>query len=386
MGVEAERATSEGSEGVGRGGRILAFDGLRGIGLALVIAHHAGYERVVDGRVALDMFFALSGFLITAIILREHGKTGSIGLGRFYLRRAQRLLPALFLALAGVAAFGAVVQRADVFRDVVGAYPYIVLYVSNWYAIAEGAAALRPFDHLWSLSVEEQFYLVWPLVVLGVATKLRRADLLIPICLVGSVGALVSRYVEAQNFSSFERIFIGTDMVADHLLLGCALAVLVVRGGDATHAALRTWSSRLLPLALAIWAVSAVTDPWLLREIDPTVRFPFQQSLVALASVTVIAHLHFERGSRLSTLLSWRPAVTVGVMSYGLYIWHWPVFVAVRLYVDQGERLTVVLLTVPITLLIGFCSYHLIERPILDGRWPLRRAVPPVEVPGPATT
>src|SRR5712692_9104137 len=161
-------------------GRLRALDGLRGAAVVAVLLFHAGH--LVGGYLGVDLFFVLSGFLITGLLLGEWGRSGRVGLGGFWARRARRLLPALFVMLGGGAAYAAFVasptQLAGIRADAVATLGY----VANWRSILSGHSywtifsAPSPLAHTWSLAIEEQFYLAWPLIVVGLTIGVRRAD------------------------------------------------------------------------------------------------------------------------------------------------------------------------------------------------------------------
>src|SRR3954470_17107381 len=147
--------------------RIAALDGLRGVAVACVFVNHARPSTLAGGWLGVDMFFVLSGFLITSLLLAEHARGGRINLRRFYARRARRLLPALFLLLAGLAVVARLAPGMAGFADFRGDGAAALAYIANWHFIAAGASyfdafAPSPLRHLWSLAIEEQFYFVWP--------------------------------------------------------------------------------------------------------------------------------------------------------------------------------------------------------------------------------
>src|SRR5262245_41272123 len=155
-----------------------ALDGLRGVAVLAVLLFHAGHLR--GGFLGVDLFFTLSGFLITTLLLAEHSARGRISLRNFWSRRARRLLPALYLVLGATVAYAALFARPDSLQQIRGDAFAALAYVANWHLIATGGsywsqyAAPSPLEHLWSLAVEEQFYIVWPLLVVGILAWSRR--------------------------------------------------------------------------------------------------------------------------------------------------------------------------------------------------------------------
>jgi peptidoglycan/LPS O-acetylase OafA/YrhL len=241
-GPEGERGAGAGPAQAEGAARVLALDGLRAVAVVAVLLYHAGVGWAGGGFLGVDVFFVLSGYLITGLLAREYVAAGAVALRRFYVRRARRLLPALFAVVAGVCAF--VVLRlpgeAAGFRDDASAS---LLYVTNWWFVAEGQSYFggsgRPslLLHLWSLAVEEQFYVVWPaflLVALGWAGQTEHAErvralwravgwaTLLSAC---SVGLTVLLYSPWRDPS---RVYYGTDTRAFELLMGVIVALVQI--------------------------------------------------------------------------------------------------------------------------------------------------------------
>ena len=216
-----------------------ALDGVRALAVTAVLVFHAGVAALPGGFLGVDAFFVLSGFLITSLLLGEYRRDGRIRLGGFWLRRARRLLPALLLLVAFVAiAFRGVLTTLDLrlLRDDALA---ALGYVANWRMIYRGddyftqTAAPSPLQHTWSLGIEEQFYVLWPLivvVVLWVGARSRR--LLFWLCVAGAAASAVACAVLYDPFD-VNRAYFGTDARAQALLIGCALAALLAGGGRA---------------------------------------------------------------------------------------------------------------------------------------------------------
>ena len=325
--------------------------------MVAVLLYHGGVERAGGGFLGVDVFFVLSGYLITSLLLAEGGATGRIDLRAFWIRRARRLLPALALVLAAVAVYAAVAAAGDEVARIRRDGLATLLYVANWRMVIGGdsyfetLAVPSPLRHAWSLAIEEQWYVVWPLVVGLVWRRPRR------LLAVTLVGAAASAVVMAAVSSDPSRAYYGTDARAQALLLGGALALVPAWRG-ARHAG-------VLGLAVVTAMVVLVDDAttWLYRG---------GFTLVAVASAAVVAAAVAPDGP-VRALLSTRALRAVGRTSYGLYLWHWPLFVLLtpdRAGVDGGALLAVRL---AVTGAVAYLSYSLVERPIREGRLRLPR-------------
>jgi peptidoglycan/LPS O-acetylase OafA/YrhL len=356
-------------------GYVPGLDGVRAFAVAAVMAYHAGVSHVTGGFLGVDAFFALSGFLITSLLLGEARHTGTIRLASFWARRARRLLPALFLVLCFVGLFAWLAAPQ-------GTYPGLrldslatLLYVANWHFILEGssyfqaALAPSPLTHTWSLAIEEQFYVVWPLVVLALV-KLRRTPMTL-LCVAGA-GALASTLWMAwlhRAGGDPTRLYYGTDTHAMTLLCGAALAAaLAVRARDADPAALRARGAAGIAVQLAGLAGALVLAAMVLRVTGTTSWLYKGGFLVAgVATAAVIASVVTVPTGAMAAVLGWSPIRFIGRISYGLYLWHYPLF----LWLDHertglyGLRLLAV--RVGVTLVVATASFYLVERPIRHG-------------------
>ena len=207
-----------------------ALDGLRGVAVAAVVVNHLRPHALPGGWLGVDIFFVLSGYLITTLLLREHEQRGRLDLGRFYSRRARRLLPALFLLLGVVAVVARFSPDEPGFTGLRGDGFAALGYVANWRFIATGASyfntfAPSPLRHLWSLAVEEQFYLLWPLVLILVLRRHgpRAVGVTAVVLALASATAMAVMYGSGAHIS---RIYFGTDTHAHSVLIGCALAAI----------------------------------------------------------------------------------------------------------------------------------------------------------------
>jgi peptidoglycan/LPS O-acetylase OafA/YrhL len=367
------------------------LDGLRAIAVMAVLLYHAGLSWMPGGFLGVEVFFVISGYLISALLLAEWRRVGRIDLKGFWLRRARRLLPALYMLLVVVLAYCVVFLPGEV-AGLRGDVMAAVGYVTNWFLIFgresyfESVGRPSLLQHLWSLAVEEQFYLIWPVVLavgLGVgATSLRRRRVL-TVALVGAGASAMAMALLYTPGVDPSRIYYGTDTRATGLLCGAALAFLwspqdryrtadkwtLLRGLGPSRLKRRWWPA--MPLLLDTLGAAALAALLLLclhlGEFEPFLyRGGFV--LVALATVAVIAVVVHPRSWVVSRLLGSAPMRWVGVRSYGIYLWHWPVFMVTRPELDVpfgGLPLLTSRLT--LTIVLADLSYRFVETPIRRG-------------------
>ena len=307
------------------------------------------------------MFFALSGFLITTLLLEERTRYRHISLRFFWARRALRLFPALALLLLATGIWASI-DHIHLAHETLVAIPWVGLYVGNWVA-AFGHQTLGVLFHTWSLSVEEQFYVLWPLVVILVFRRSKRPlRTLLIVAIVGSALSLLVRFVVHVGPNLARTA--GTDYRGDQLLLGCGLAVLFEMLPTVSLERLRRVTDVLFPIAvlfLAIVALGIVIPKDIPGQISV---LRYELTLIALSSCVVIAHLVQRPTGSAGRLLSWRPAVYIGRISYGIYLWHIPVFRLLPLYVHTRPSV-MLLLKLGITLGVAAASYRFLEQPML---------------------
>jgi peptidoglycan/LPS O-acetylase OafA/YrhL len=365
------------------------LDGLRAIAVMAVLLYHADLSFIPGGFLGVEVFFVISGYLITALLLAEWRQKGTINLKDFWLRRARRLLPALYVLLVVTLAFAVVFLPGEVAglrADVIAA----VGYVTNWFLIfgheSYFEAVGRPslLQHLWSLAVEEQFYLIWPIALaVGLGTARRRHRLVLTVALVGAAASAVAMAMLYAPGVDPSRIYYGTDTRATGLLCGAALAFLWAPG-DKYRSADKWASLRSLgagrirrkwwpavPLLLDIVGVAALFALVLfgltLGEFEP---FLYRGGLVAVALATalLIAVAVHPRSWVVSRLLGSAPMRWLGVRSYGIYLWHWPVFMVTRPELDVPfGGLPLLALRLGITIVLADLSYRFVETPIRRG-------------------
>ena len=374
------------------------LDGMRALAVAAVIVYHTNNGWLPGGFIGVEVFFVISGYLITLLLIGEHEKTGRIRLKEFWMRRARRLLPALFLMMSLLMVYTAIFER-DTLGKLRGDVIAGVAYVTNWYQIWTGAGYtalldFAPLRHLWSLAVEEQFYLVWPLVMVALMRLGRRrlpeisrwlvvAALLIAVItgLLYHPGQLGTPEVAPEAFwsvgghpvSKMDALYLSTFTRATGLLLGAALAMIwrpvaVMRGPMRGKGPLLDVLAVLGLGALGALAwflhvqVDGHADPWLFRGGFLATDFA---TLLVIVAVT-------HRGAKMGMFIGVQPLNWIGTRSYGLYLYHWPIFQIIR--GNAGATLTVpeFVGAMVVTCIITELSYRYVEMPIRRrqlGKW-----------------
>ncbi|MBF6557011.1 MAG: acyltransferase family protein [Acidimicrobiales bacterium] len=423
------------SDAEGRGrpiifGFVPALDGLRAVAVLGVMLYHGGAPVVSGGFLGIDVFFVLSGFLITSLLLGEWARRLTIQLGQFWARRARRLLPALLVMLVGVAVYAKVFATPGAFGNLRLDSLSTLFYVSNWHFIFGGGSYFNltsqpsPLQHMWSLSIEEQFYIVWPplaLVLLHLGRKLRPSRRLWPILAVAIAGAVASALDmrwSYQGGASVMRLYEGTDTRCQDILVGAALAVgmaiwaehrkALPAGVSGRWAATRrershpaagtagefpplphrrdrrrrlgpgikpisAWEVTAPPARVVLqilgWsAVAAGAYLWSHQSTPGAFLFEGGYFLFAVGVALVIFCTITAQRASLSRALGNPVFSYVGKISYGLYLWHFPLFGLL-----SGERLHLYgypLLAVRIvaTLVVATGSFYLVEEPIRQRR------------------
>jgi peptidoglycan/LPS O-acetylase OafA/YrhL len=410
-------------------GFIPALDGLRAVAVLGVMLYHGGAPLATGGFLTIDVFFVLSGFLITSLLLGEWTKRLTVRLGQFWARRARRLLPALLVMLVGVALYAKFFATPGEFAALRLDSLSTLFYVSNWHFIVSGGSYFNltaqpsPLQHMWSLSIEEQFYIVWPpvaLVMLHLGRKLRPSRQLWPIFATAVIGALASAAEMAllyRGHTSVMRLYEGTDTRCQDILVGAALAVgmaiwaqhrralppaAALGPGERTptraHPSAGTAGTVPAPIQrrdrhrrrgpgirpIAAWEI---TSPWgrtvlqivgwsmagvsvyLWSHVTGPGAFLFQGGylLYALGVAAVIFCVVTTQSSSLSLALGNRVFRYVGKISYGTYLWHFPIFDLIsgqRLHLTGYPLLTV---RIAVTLVVATGSFYLVEEPIRSG-------------------
>ena len=343
-----------------------ALDGVRAVAVALVIAYHLGYARVAGGYVGVEVFFVLSGWLVCALLMNEHHRTGGIALGRFWLRRARRLLPAMAVVIAGTAAVASV-ARPELLTELRDQAAAAIGYHLNWRLVLdqrsyfEAAGGPSPLEHLWSLSIEEQFYLVFPLLGGLVLTRWSR-KVAVAVALGGAAAATALRFALLDPAGDPTRVYFGTDTRAAGLLLGVVLGLFWTPNRLRPHDD-RRFVALLDGVALAGAAVLAWYAVGLHERAPTAFRGGFTAAQVA--TLAIIAAAVYPAPTRTVRLLSARPLRWVGQRSYGIYLFHWPVIVFLSAAPgEQPESPSRVAAQLALVLVLAAASYRLVEQPV----------------------
>jgi peptidoglycan/LPS O-acetylase OafA/YrhL len=344
------------------------LDGLRALAVLAVIAYHLELGWAPGGLLGVGVFFTLSGYLITDLLLGQRDAVGHLRLGDFWLRRARRLLPALFLMLAVVVAWVTLFDRSQLpaLRGYVAA---AAVYMSNWWNIVIHASYFSrfgpppPLDHLWSLAVEEQFYLVWPFLLwLGLRYAHGRYRLAGITLAAAALSAVVMALLYQPGVDP-TRVYEGTDTRASGLLIGAALAMVWPSRNLRADLALRrrllldgAGVAGLAVIALLIWRTSQYS-PFL---------YLGGNVLLSVGTVGVVAALAHP-ASWLGPALGWAPLRWLGVRSYGIYLWHFPIIVLTTPAVQRSVDLPLQILQVGATIAVAALSWRFVEEPIRRG-------------------
>jgi peptidoglycan/LPS O-acetylase OafA/YrhL len=351
-----------------------ALDGLRGVAVLAVVLYHGGVTWASGGYLGVDAFFVLSGYLITTLLLAEWRDTGTIALVSFWARRARRLLPAVFVLLIGIAAYSAFVAQPDVLDQLRADGVSTLFYVMNWRLIASSQSYFdqffaSPLRHMWSLAIEEQYYLVWPLVTLAVLRWRRSARVLLQVCLVLAALSAAVMFVLYDPDVDPSRLYYGTDTRAQSLLLGSALAAAIASG-----LAFRTLATRRAVVNAATVLVVLLAWAWTGLApfgLPPSSGLLYRGGFVLLASSVCLLILACTQvgANPIRRALSFEPLRRLGLISYGVYLVHWPIYSwldAERTGLAPGS-LRLLAVRLGVTLVVALASYLLIEKPIREG-------------------
>ncbi len=357
------------------------LDGLRAISVVAVILYHAGFDWMHGGFYGVEVFFVVSGFLITSLLIDERAASGTVALRQFWLRRARRLLPALFAMLAFVALWGALFGSAEQQTQLRRDFPWAIFYVGNWGQVLGKVAYYAPSDppllrHLWSLAVEEQWYIVWPLVFVAMAATRWRT--VTRAAVLGGVFVAIWAWMWWMTRGGLAEpvSFAGSDVDRTNLLY---LSTLTRAGGLVLGAAAayvwRPWryagAARPLPPleAAGAAAVTSLVLAFGVAELAVPYTFQWLLPMVSILSLVAIAVVVHPGAPTMRAIFGQRWLVAVGQRSYGLYLWHWPIFVFLDARGGSAPRFVVAM---AVTAAVSEACYRFVETPIRRGaltRW-----------------
>jgi peptidoglycan/LPS O-acetylase OafA/YrhL len=342
-----------------------AIDGLRAIAVVAVLLYHGGVRWAPGGFLGVDLFFALSGYLITALLLIEHRERGHVDAKAFWIRRAKRLLPALFLMMLAVAVYVALFAGAEEAIRLRGDGLATIFYGANWWYVYSGASYFESFEpsmfrHTWSLGIEEQFYLVWPLIFMaGYRWSRGRTQRLAVLAVGAAIASATLMFMLYSPQAGPSRAFYGSDTRAQALLLGAALAMIL-------HAPIKQvipdgWLAPIGAVALlgcvAMFTLASDQQAWLYQG---------GFLLIAILAVGLIASAAGDPATPMNRVLGLSPFVWIGSVSYGLYLWHWPIFVFLDPERTGMSDPPLLVLRLAVTFAVATFSYYVIEKPVRE--------------------
>lgn len=361
---------SKGGSGLQKRGYIPGLDGLRFIAVSAVIIYHLHYTWAPGGFLGVDIFLVLSGYLISDILLRQWNQHHRLDLRTFWIRRAKRLLPALYSMLILVIVFSFFMKQTEfpaLRKDGFASF----FYVSNWWYIFHDVSYFdsfgppSPFEHLWSLAVEEQFYLLFPLLLLTGLRLVSKTKWLLVFSLVLAAlsGGLMAWLYQPGTDPS--RVYFGTDTRSFAFLIGCSLAILCpIQSENGSSSRLKKWLTDILGLVCLVILLFCI---FRISEYD---TFLFQGGMVLISFVTaVLIGVIVQPGSMLGQMLAWKPFKWVGERSYGIYLWHFPVIILSSPSSNISEiTMFRMIFQVIGTVALAAASFRWIENPIRYGR------------------
>jgi len=338
-----------------------SLDGIRGISILVVMAFNAHLPYVEGGYIGVSIFFVLSGFLITSLLVQEYDRTSSISLRNFYYRRALRLLPALFALMLMVSAYAAVLQPREKAITTWKGVLYALFYVANWAQIGEHGVGIGALSHAWSLSVEEQFYILWPLLLIVLLRFGWKRKWIVSLLLVLISASVIWSAWLWSGGSHHLRMYFGSDTRANELLIGCLTALLLHWGVVPSQSREVRNAFRLISF------LSAAAIIFMIIKIPVFSGFLYSGGFALIAigtALIMIDVLIFP--SRFSKALEFQPLVWMGKVSYGLYLWHFPIFEALRQkFEGHMNVIAFEVLRFGIVFIVAATSYYLLEKPFL---------------------
>jgi len=350
---------------------IPAIDGLRAIAVTAVIFYHLGFSWIPGGFLGVDLFFVISGYVITRLLLDSIERSGGLDLRGFYKARARRLLPPMIFMIV-VTGFYITIWAQDSVRRFVTDVPFALTGTINWWLVAKEQdyfeAIGRPplLQHTWSLAVESQFYLIWPIILLLVLKRFGKKIIPFAALLIALVSASLLFYVSLQLDASSDvsHIYFGTDTHSVGLFLGSALAVSWIPQNFKSEVSKR--AQNFIDFIGVFGLIGILASFLLIDESSPTaykIAFPLA-AVFGVAIITSIVH----PASRFAPILQNRVLLWVGERSYAIYLWHWVIFQISRPSVDiEGEDWALIAVRILIVLALADISLKLVELPIRSG-------------------
>lgn len=349
-----------------------SIDSLRALAVLAVIIYHVDVNYLPGGFLGVDLFFVLSGYLISSLIIKEYRKTGSLNLYNFYIRRARRLLPAVYfmitVGLVVMVLFNEVLLRKSHLDAIFG-----YIYSSNWWYIFhkldyfDSFGAQSPFKHLWSLAIEEQFYMIFPLLFLLVNGKKKSKDGTYKLnknflyVVLGLILVSLIAHILLFDINNISRIYFGTDTRAFSLLVGVVGAILYPM--EKLHAKV-TPQQNIMYSVVSLVSIATLITVMIYTSEYNTWLYRGGFLLVAILGLIVIISSG-KQHTLMSRLLSFKPVVFIGKISYSLYLWHFPVLVLTTPVSEIGNpNIIFVILRVILTFALATASYVFVETPI----------------------
>lgn len=351
--------------------RVRGLDGLRALAAAAVLAYHLIPGVAIGGFLGVDVFFVLSGFLITALLIRENQRFGGINLKSFWLRRIRRLLPAVGL-MSVITLIVAGLLNRDLLVGILPQFVGVLTFSYNWVEISQGVSYFNQaqphlWTNVWSLAVEQQFYLLWPLAVVGILFLPPKWRPAVPLTLAVISAGLMAFWVSGTT--EFTRAYQGTDSHAFGLMLGAALAMVATDPMGMPDKVAAGWQKWLRGL-LAWICLAIIVSTWFLIPDDRAWVYPWGTLIAVVATLGLIQGFLPQideaggPGHLLANLLDARPLVWLGERSYGIYLWHWPLWVIAGKMLPAAPVILIALIVIAGSVLAATLSYRYVEVPM----------------------
>ncbi|MDP4196921.1 MAG: acyltransferase [Bacteroidota bacterium] len=347
------------------------LDGIRALAILLVMIYHTGIPIFKGGFIAVDIFFVLSGFLISSILIKEYDTKDKINLQYFYIKRILRLAPSLLILLTTIfiiSYFRLFNQTEDNYRSIL----LTLFYSSNWVR-AFNQFYMGILSHTWSLAIEEQFYILWPVVLIPLLKIRSRKKVVILLCILALSSWLLRIFLIFRG-APVERLYNGLDTRADALLTGCILAV--IQSSEILKNSINRGRICVRMIAVgALFCYFAVLFSISWRNLN---NYYWLASVIQILTAFLILHSNSSESSPIKKILAFRPIVWIGSISYGLYLWHDPIYEIMR--TCKFSQYSIATIGSLITFLIASLSYYLVEKPVLSLKRKLSRNTPDKEL------